>query len=475
VGVNPADEKILISGITHISSDVEEGDLFLGFAGANVHGALFSDEAKNRGARAVLTDMEGAAYVTNMPVLVVVDPRSSAGTLSAWFYGEPMRDLFSVGITGTNGKTTTCYLLHQIWQLDNRENGLIGTIETRIGLESFPSKRTTPESCELQSLVAAMREQHINNLAMEVSSHALSLSRMKGSHFSVAAFTNLTQDHLDFHHSMAEYFESKSQLFTYEYSDKAIINLDDSYGRQLVDKCEVPFIGTSLRNKKADWHYTSFIPNRDGYEISIRGIGGILIESQLNLHGEHNLENALMAVAIAIESGVDPIALSSIIPLLRTASGRLEPVELGQGFQALVDYAHSPDAVSRVLAACREFSLGKIIAVLGCGGDRDATKRAAMGEALLKGSDIAIFTSDNPRSESPLEILRQMTAGLSVELPSCIIEDRREAIFYAVSLAEENDLVLILGKGHETGQEIAGIVFPFDDRTVLASAIEGVK
>ena len=466
-------QDVAITGMTHNSSAIEEGDIFLALPGAHVHGASFWAKAQERGARAVLTDLHGATLISNLPKLVVDNPRRSAGNLSAWFYDEPMRDLFSVGITGTNGKTTTTTLLHQIWSFAGRESGLIGTVETRLGAEVVPSIRTTPESCDLQALVATMRERHVQNLAMEVSSHALSLERIRGSHFSVVGFTNLSQDHLDFHHSMEEYFLTKARLFSYEYSDLAVINVDDPYGRRLADLTEVPIVKLSRRDPHADWYYASFQPHIRGNDIAIRGRGGLLIEGWLPLHGEYNLDNALMAIAIACESGIDPMDIQALLPRLVGATGRLESIDLGQDFGAYVDYAHTPDAVTRVLEACRKMSTGKVIAVLGCGGDRDMRKRPLMGRALLDGSDIAIFTSDNPRSEDPQIILNQMTDSLSVNYPNVEIADRRIAIEHAVAQAGPGDIVVILGKGHETGQEIAGVVHSFDDRVVLGGAIEG--
>lgn len=464
---------VVISGLTQSSHEIEPGDIFLAFPGAKTHGARFCVEAKERGALAVLTDPAGAEIVNGLPVITVKDPRRSAGTLSAWFYDEPMRDMYSVGITGTNGKTTTTTLLHQIWTKAGRESGLIGTVETRIGTDLLRSKRTTPESADLQALVATMRERHVRNLAMEVSSHAISLERIRGSHFAAVAFTNLTQDHLDFHETMEEYFRAKAALFTFEYADLGVINIDDPYGARLAESTQIPIRTLSRTNPKADWSYVGAYPHVRGFDVGIRGLGGILIESFLPLHGDYNLDNALMAVALAYESGVDPIEIAAILPTLSGAQGRLEPVDVGQDFGAFVDYAHSPDAVSRVLEACRTMTTGKVIAVLGCGGDRDSAKRALMGSALSSGSDVAVFTSDNPRSEEPLKILEQMTYGLVVALPDQVIPDRKSAIEYAVSQASGGDIVVILGKGHETGQEIAGVTTPFDDRLMLAQAIEG--
>ncbi|MCX6438243.1 MAG: UDP-N-acetylmuramoyl-L-alanyl-D-glutamate--2,6-diaminopimelate ligase [Actinobacteria bacterium] len=464
--------KICITGISQSSNEVEEGDIFIALAGEKAHGAQFAADAIQRGAKAVLTDTAGAVLITGVPVLITSNPRRSAGVLGAWFYSEPMRDLYSVGITGTNGKTTVTTILHQIMSLAGRESGLIGTIETRIGSEVLISKRTTPESTELQSLAAIMRERHMRNLIMEVSSHAITLDRIRGSHFAVVGFTNLSQDHLDFHKTMDKYFEAKSALFTFEYADLAIINIDDSYGRKLQEITELPVITLSRTNTEADWHYSDISSEYYGAHIAIRGSGGILIEGKVNLHGGYNYDNLLMAVAIAVESGIDPIDIASLLPKLRGASGRLESVVLGQKFAAFVDYAHSPDAVARVLETARELSMGRVIGVLGCGGDRDRTKRSAMGRALKEGSDVAIFTSDNPRSESAEDILKEMTTGIEA---ASVITDRAQAIRSAVNEAGDGDVVIILGKGHETGQDIAGVVHPFDDRIELAKAIEEKK
>ena len=469
------DASTVITGLTLSSNTVQEGDLFIALPGEKNHGADFAAEAISRGAVAVLTDAPGAAKIKGVPVIVSTNPRRAAGVISAWFYSEPMRDLYSVGVTGTNGKTTVTTLLHQIMSAAGRESGLIGTVETRIGEEVIPSKRTTPESSELQALSAVMRERHMRNLVMEVSSHAITLERIRGSHFAVVGFTNLSQDHLDFHKTMQAYFEAKAKLFSFEYADLAVINIDDAYGIKLAELTELPVMSVSRHNQSATWHYAAITKDYVGAHVAIRGSGGILIEGKVHLHGGYNFDNLLMAVAIATESGIDPIDIAAILPQLTGAAGRLESVRLGQNFTALVDYAHSPDAVTRVLETAHEISDGRVIAVLGCGGDRDASKRALMGKALHEGADVAFFTSDNPRSEKPNAILVQMTLGLDIQEPSAVIEDRAEAIKAAVNEAQEGDLVLVLGKGHEKGQEINGTVHPFDDRVELARAIEDKK
>lgn len=467
--------KIAITGVSIDSHQVEAGDLFVAVAGNKVHGATYAGNAKLNGAIAVLTDEIGAALITDLPVLVVADPRATAGVIAAWLHNEPMRDMFSVGVTGTNGKTTVTTLLYQIAMAASRQSGLVGTVEIRIGDEVVEALRTTPEAPELQSLAAVMRERHMRNLFMEVSSHAVSLNRISGSHFDIVAFTNLSQDHLDFHADMDSYFAAKAALFCYKYADTAYINIDSTWAKKLLDIQELPVVQISRKVRSADWYFERIEVGASSTEIAIRGLGGILIETTTNLVGDFNLDNLLMAVAICVASGIDPIDIAAITPSLTGAEGRLEKVDLGQSFTALVDYAHSPDSVIRVLDTLRESTSGKIIAVLGCGGDRDKSKRPLMGAALLAGADVAIFTSDNPRSEDPAQIAKEMVSGLTIPATSSIELDRKRAIEIAVAAAKPGDVVIILGKGHEPGQEIAGVKHNFDDRLVLAAAIEATS
>ena len=467
--------KIMISGATHNDSEVMPGDLFVAIPGAKRHGAEFYESAKKRGAVAVLTDPTGAKLIKDLPVLIVDNPRLISGRVSALLYSEPMRDINCIAITGTNGKTTVTTLLHQIFSAAHRECGLIGTVETRIGDEVIASKRTTPEATDLQALAAVMRERHMRHLVIEASSHALQLHRLEGAHFAIAGFTNLTQDHLDFHGDMESYFAAKAALFNFAVAELACIHIDDPYGARLAASSEIPVLTISRSNPKAIWHFTQIDSEAKRVQLKIRGSGGILIETSTTLRGGYNFDNLLMAIAIAVESGVDPIDIAAIVPNISGAAGRLEEVSVGQNFNAFVDYAHTPDAVSNVLKSIQEFTSGRVIAVLGCGGDRDASKRPLMGKALIESSDIAVFTSDNPRSEEPSDILRQMVGGINVVNQSQVISDRASAIAYAVSVAEPGDTVAILGKGHELGQEIKGEVFDFDDRLVLAQAIEAKR
>ncbi len=466
---------IMISGATLTDSDVLPGDLFIAISGGNRHGAEFAESAKQKGAVAVLTDPAGAKLVKDLPVLIVESPRLIAGRVAALLHGEPMRNLHSIAITGTNGKTTVTTLLYQIFEGAHRDCGLIGTVETRIGTEAISSKRTTPEATELQALAAVMRERHMRHLVIEASSHALQLHRLAGAHFAIAGFTNLTQDHLDFHGDMESYFAAKTALFTYEMADAAFINIDDKYGARLAELTELPVVSLSRLNPKSTWHYAEIDAHAKQVQLKIRGAGGILIETTTTLRGGYNFDNLLMAIAIAVESGIDPIDIAAIVPKISGAAGRLEEVSVGQNFNAFVDYAHTSDAVSNVLKSVREFTSGRVIAVLGCGGDRDVTKRPLMGKALIDNSDIAVFTSDNPRSEDPSLILDSMVSGLNITKPSNVVIDRAAAIEYAIALASAGDTVIILGKGHENGQEINGKVLDFDDRLILAQKIEAKR
>jgi UDP-N-acetylmuramoyl-L-alanyl-D-glutamate--2,6-diaminopimelate ligase len=461
--------KTIISGITINAQKAKPGDLFIALAGGKTHGINFADQAIANGAVAVLTD---APINLSVPSFVARNPRALVGQISAWFYEMPFSKLTAIGVTGTNGKTTTVNLVKQIWQTSGYATGVIGTIGTEIGSNAYAGERTTPEASELQSIAAVMVENKVSHLAIEVSSHALVQSRVTGAHFKVAAFSNLTQDHLDYHQSMENYFAAKAQLFTKEFSDLAVINIDDPYGDKLVKLIDIGAITVSRESEKGDWHYRNVKAIDGGFAVEIINKAGTKINANFNILGEHNLDNLILAVAIAVASGVSIDQIEQAIPKLHSVPGRLEKVEAGQSFSALVDYAHTPDAVERVLSSVKQFTSGRVIAILGCGGDRDRSKRSVMGQALDKYADISIFTSDNPRSEEPADILNEMVGNLKVNEPSRVIIDRREAISYAASIAGPGDTLILLGKGHEIGQEIKTVVTPFDDRMELAKAIK---
>ena len=354
------------------------------------------------------------------------------------------------------------------------KTGVIGTIGTEIDQIKYDGVRTTPEACDLQAIAALMLERKVTHLAMEVSSHALVQERVIGAFFKIAAFTNLTQDHLDFHGSMDNYFSAKAKLFGDDLSQIAVINIDDSYGKKLFTSNRSKAISVSRTTTDGDWHYQKFTHKSDGFKIEIKNKENELIAAHFPLLGEHNLDNLILAVAIAAKSGLSTTEIARAIPQLKSVPGRLEQLKIGQDFNALVDYAHTPDAVERVLSAAKKFTTGKVIAILGCGGDRDKSKRPLMGIALKRNSDVAIFTSDNPRSESPDQILREMIGDLKISSPDSIIADRRDAIKYAVSIAKNGDSIMLLGKGHETGQEVNGKISPFSDVNELSEAIKKV-
>ncbi|MFM8328950.1 MAG: UDP-N-acetylmuramoyl-L-alanyl-D-glutamate--2,6-diaminopimelate ligase [Actinomycetales bacterium] len=470
------DSKIEVTGICSDSRLVEPGDLFLALSGERSHGVNFLETALQRGARAILTDTEGSSLASakssSVPLLVDSKLRSNWAELSDWFYSSPSSKMKLYGITGTNGKTTTSYLLHQMWTTANiKPTGLIGTVAIFAGDEHWEAERTTPSSDQLERILARMVEENINQAVMEVSSHALVQDRVKKVRFSAVGFTNLSQDHLDYHKNMENYYLAKKLLFSHEYSETAFVNIDNEYGKRLISEITINAKSLSISGK-ADGNVKEFRRVNGSYQIEISSKEGNSISGMVPLLGRHNLENLLLAVAMASNSGMSDAQIAPTLSKLTGAPGRLELV-IGEPFLAFVDYAHTPDAVSRILDSIRELKVGRIIGVLGCGGDRDRGKRPLMGEALNSGCDLPIFTSDNPRSENADDILKEMTYGLSLKAGAEIISDRRAAISRAVAIAKEGDLIIVLGKGHEEGQEILGKKLPFSDREELIKAVAG--
>ncbi|HET6635513.1 MAG TPA: UDP-N-acetylmuramoyl-L-alanyl-D-glutamate--2,6-diaminopimelate ligase [Streptomyces sp.] len=472
------------TGITHDSRAVRPGDVYAALPGARFHGADFATQAASLGAVAVLTDPGGTerAAATGLPVLTVPNPRARMGALAAALYGNPGADLLQIGITGTSGKTTTAYLieggLRQAALKDGSLTGLIGTVESRIGDERIKSERTTPEATDLQALFAVMRERGVSSVAMEVSSHALVLGRVDGCVFDIGVFLNLSPEHLDFHPDMEDYFQAKAQLFTRNRSRAGVVNFDDEYGFRLLEESEVPVTSFSAEgHPDADWRAADVLIGPMGSTFTALGPNGETVRASVPLPGPFNVANALAAITALTAAGVDAQTAADGIAAVPGVPGRLERVDAGQPYLAMVDYAHKPDAVESVLYAVRKVTEGKVHTVLGCGGDRDPHKRTAMGAALARLSDTAVLTSDNPRSEDPLAILATMLGGAAT-VPSyergtvLLEEDRASAIAVAVAHAGPGDTVLVLGKGHEQGQDIAGVIRPFDDRQVLREAIE---
>jgi UDP-N-acetylmuramoyl-L-alanyl-D-glutamate--2,6-diaminopimelate ligase len=469
----------LILGVTHDSRRVRPGDLYAALPGGQYHGAEFCQDAATAGAVAVLTDPAGreAARLSGLPVFVVSDPRAKLGEVASWVYRHPSARLLLIGVTGTSGKTTTTYLLESGLRRAGHLTGLIGGVETRIAGVTEPSKLTTPEATDLQALFSAMTERRVTAAAMEVSSHALALGRVSGTSYEVAIFTNLSQDHLDFHGNLDAYFAAKATLFTPAYARAGVVNIDDAYGRRLADGARIPVVTFSAEgDEAADWWATDVRGGADGSTFRIVGPGGIEADASVALPGPYNVANALGAVVALVEAGMHLATAVAGVAACPGVPGRLERVEAGQDFTVLVDYSHKPGAVEAVLRALRPVTGGRLAIVLGCGGDRDTAKRPLMGAAAARLTDVAILTSDNPRSEDPLAILAQMLEGvLTVDEPQrarIIIEpDRGAAIGLAVAMADKGDVLVIAGKGHERGQYVGRTVLPFDDREVAAEAL----
>ncbi|MFI1661162.1 UDP-N-acetylmuramoyl-L-alanyl-D-glutamate--2,6-diaminopimelate ligase [Streptomyces wuyuanensis] len=479
LGVEPPGSGA-VTGITHDSRTVRPGDVYAALPGARLHGADYVAQAKDLGAAAILTDPTGAdrAAATGLPVLVTENPRGRMGELAADIYGRPGESLLQIGITGTSGKTTTAYLVEGGLRGAGRRTGLIGTVEMRIDEERIKSERTTPEATDLQALFAVMRERGVEAVAMEVSSHALVLGRVDGCVFDVAVFNNLSPEHMEFHSGMEDYFQAKAQLFTPARARRGVVNLDDEYGQRLVTESPIPVVTFSAEgHPDADWRADDVEVGPLGSTFTVLGPEGERVRAHAPLPGPFNVANTLAAVVTLAVAGIDPQTAADGVAAVPGVPGRLERVDVGQPYLAVVDYAHKTDAVESVLRSLRKVTEGRLHIVLGCGGDRDRTKRGPMGAAAARYADTAVLTSDNPRSEDPLAILAAMLSG-AAEVPAhergdVLVEaDRAAAIAAAVARAAPGDTVLIAGKGHEQGQDIAGVIRPFDDRQVLREAIE---
>ncbi|WP_018350893.1 UDP-N-acetylmuramoyl-L-alanyl-D-glutamate--2,6-diaminopimelate ligase [Longispora albida] len=456
---------VAVSGVTLASGEVRPGDLYAALPGANRHGAEFAAQAREAGAVAVLTDPAGAERAGDLPVLVVEDPRAVLGAVSSFVYGDPSSELIMLGVTGTAGKTSTAYLLESGLRAAGHVTGMVGSVETRLGEEVVESTRTTPEAPALQGLLGRAVELGVTAVAMEVSSHALKLGRVEGVRYKVAGYTNFGMDHLDLHHTVEDYFASKARLFDGR-SERAVLNYDDPALRPLVTDGTVTY--SAAGDAAATWYATDI--SGTGYEqkFTANGPAGA-VQAGVRLPGRHNISNALLAIAMLTEAGVDPVVAAAGVAACAGVAGRLECVA-ERPVLGVVDYAHKPDAIRAALAALREVTEGRLICVIGAGGDRDRAKRPVMGEAAATGSDVVIVTDDNPRGEDPAVIRAEVIAGIS---GSCVeVPGRRAAIEEAVRIARPGDTIALLGKGHERGQEVAGEILPFDDRIELAAALQ---
>jgi UDP-N-acetylmuramoyl-L-alanyl-D-glutamate--2,6-diaminopimelate ligase len=462
--------------VTSIENDnrkVKEGSLFICIKGYTVDGHDFALAAQEKGAVAVIAQRE---LKLDIPVIVVKDTKRIMAQLADAFYGHPTQKIHLIGITGTNGKTTTSHIIEKIFADQGQQTGLIGTMYTKIAGKVFETKNTTPESLTLQKTFNNMVDQKVETAVMEVSSHSLVEGRVHGCDYNVAVFTNLTQDHLDFHKTMDEYRRAKGLLFaqlgnTYNPNKPkyAVLNADDEASKEYETSTAARIVTYGI-DCQADFQATSIKMTASGTTFDlISPYGRHPINMQLI--GKFSVYNVLASIAAAAVSGLEINSIINSIEGVKGVSGRFEPVDAGQNFSVIVDYSHTPDSLENALNTVRQIAQKRVFVVVGCGGDRDRTKRPLMAEIACRLATNAIFTSDNPRSEEPESILREMEAG--VEGKRYIsITDRKDAIYFAVNEAEEGDVILIAGKGHETYQQIGNEILDFDDRLVALGAIE---
>jgi UDP-N-acetylmuramoyl-L-alanyl-D-glutamate--2,6-diaminopimelate ligase len=466
-----------ITGIQVDSRRVEPGDLFIAVRGFTVDGHHFVSKAVAKGAAAVLVEEPVAVRV---PVVLVPDSKRAMAVVAATFFRHPTQALKLIGITGTNGKTTTAHLIQRVLSDGGDPVGIIGTLGMKIGDHTYPVRNTTPEVVELQRGFRRMCAQGCRYAVIEVSSHALEMGRTRGCQFQLAVFTNLTQDHLDYHETMEKYKAAKGLLFSQlgnRYADHlaeqscAILNADEEASRAFAKITPAQVVTYGIEQRANVWARelrftaagTAFI--LDTYK------GSIAI--QLQLMGKFNVYNALAATSVALVEGISLTEIKQRLEAVTGVDGRFESVDAGQSFTVIVDYAHTPDGLENVLATIREFAQGSVITVVGCGGDRDRGKRPLMAQIAAKYSDFVVLTSDNPRTEDPESILMDMLEGMRAIDPHryVTLPDRKEAIYFATQQAGANDVVLIAGKGHETYQEVNGVRIEFDDREVVRAAI----
>ncbi len=451
VDPGPSPGPVEVTSITHDSRHVRPGALFCCVPGATADGHDFAPAAVSAGAVAVVCERTVAVPV---PRLRVASVREAMGPLAAAFHGHPSRKMAVAGITGTNGKTTVAHLLRSILERDGRRTGLVGTLT---------GARTTPEAPELQTELARMADGGTTAVAMEVSSHALAQHRVDGTEFAVVAFTNLSRDHLDFHGSMDEYFEAKARLFSPAFTGDAVVDVGSGYGLVMAERAE----RAGLRTIRCS------LDDAAGVEVAatasrFRWSG---VDVEVRLGGRFNAANAIVAATTAGVLGVAASVVAEGIGAAGPVPGRFEPVDEGQPFRVVVDYAHTPDGLDQVLRAAREVSDGRVIVVFGCGGDRDRTKRPEMGLVAGTLADRVVLTNDNPRHEDPSSIIEEVRAGVPADAALTVEPDRRAAIEAAIAAAEPGDIVVIAGKGHETTQTIGDTVVPFDDRDVARDAL----
>ncbi|MBA4537614.1 UDP-N-acetylmuramoyl-L-alanyl-D-glutamate--2,6-diaminopimelate ligase [Bacillus aquiflavi] len=462
-----------IQSIDNDNRQVQHGSLFICIKGYTVDGHDFAMSAVEKGAVAVIAEKQLPLPV---PVIIVRDTKRAMAVLADAFYRQPSHDLHLIGITGTNGKTTTSHLIENIFRNANQKTGLIGTMYTKIAEKTFETKNTTPESLTLQKTFAQMVNEKVETAVMEVSSHALHLGRVHGVDFDIAVFTNLTQDHLDYHKTMEEYKKAKGLLFsqlgnTFKFNKPkfAVLNEDDPISNEY-QMATAAYIFTYGIENEADVMGKNLQMTATGTSFDlITPFGNENVSIQMV--GKFSVYNVLAAISAALVSGIPLKSIISTIESVKGVSGRFELVDANQDFTVIVDYAHTPDSLENVLKTVQQFARKRVFVIVGCGGDRDKTKRPLMAKIACKYGSDPIFTSDNPRSEDPLQIIKDMEAG-AAEYQYVSIVDRKKAINYAVKNASEGDVIIIAGKGHETYQQIGNKVFDFDDRIVAKEAIK---
>ena len=464
-----------VDAVVHDSRQSRPGALFCCIPGALTDGHAHAASAVEAGARSLLVEHFVDVDVTQARVASV---REALGPVSARFWGEPSRAMRVIGVTGTNGKTTTTYLIEAVALAAGERAGVIGTVETRYAGVVRPPGRTTPEASDLQALLAAMRDAGVETVAMEVSSHALDQHRVDATCFAATCFTNLSHDHLDYHYDLDAYFEAKASLFDPARTAVGVVNLDDERGRRLGARCEASglrLLTFGVKSADVALRAVDVVLDSVGSAFTIVG-GGAPLRIRSGLVGEFNVSNALAAAASARAVGLPDEAIVSGLEVPLVVPGRMERVDSGRGACVIVDYAHTPDALERVLAAVRPITgrSGRVVVVYGCGGDRDREKRPLMGSVVASGADIAFLTSDNPRGEDPAAIAAEVMEGVPADREPCVELDRRAAIRAALSQAGPGDVVVIAGKGHETGQTAGGATRPFDDRVVAREELEAL-
>lgn len=456
------DLDIDIREVRYDSRAVQPGDLFVAVRGFATDGHAYIGMALKKGAAAVVCEQAGKG----IPAVIVPDARAALADIAGNRFDHPSRKLTMVGVTGTNGKTTTTTLVKHILEAEGHKVGLIGTNQNMIGDEVIPTERTTPESYELQALFARMAEAGCTHCVMEVSSHSLVLDRVRGVRFAVGAFTNLTQDHLDFHKTMEAYREAKAMLFAI--SDKGVINLDDPVADKMLADAKCPCLTFSADKDAADLSAKNIELGASGVSF-VAATRDAIARVSLGIPGHFSVENALAALGVSVALGVPLEHAARALGTAHGVKGRAEVVPTDTDYTVLIDYAHAPDGVSNILRTVRGFAKGRVIALFGCGGDRDRTKRPIMGRLAAELSDYCIVTSDNPRTEQPEAIIEDIVAGMQdAKVPVDVICDRRAAIYHALDIAQKDDVIVLMGKGHETYQEIDHVKHHMDEREIVA-------